>query len=667
MKLQWIGNLKVFQKLVLVILPPLIALFLYGSLYTYDKYQTASQLEQTGMLTQLAVVNSQLVHELQKERGMSAGFLGSNGSSFADALPQQRRLTDERILLFNQYVNAGRLTQGMLTFVNKVRQDLQTLKQTRQQVDSLSIQVSDAVSYYTHINSDLLAVVDGIARRGQNRELAIKVAAFSAFLQLKERAGLERAILSVTFGQSGFKDGMYIRFITLMSEQNTYLDRFNALAPERLGREATVLLSQPKSMLEVQRLRAIALSQQSGEIQAQSSEVWFQVASARINLLSDFDNKLSDNLLAIASKKQQEASRQMWTAIIILLITLMLISFLSMTVSKYLHVSLKTIYNQITHAGRSFDLSTRIDHQSQDELGLLANAFNGMMDDFESVIASVRQNASQLMQAVEQMNGFASKLQNNVSQGSSEAEQVASAMTEMSATVSQIAANAVSASEASAAASKEAVEGNQEVDNTSQTIKKLAIDISEAAGAIKNLDTDVHGIVAILDVISGISEQTNLLALNAAIEAARAGEQGRGFAVVADEVRTLAQRTQSSTMDIKNMTEKLKSGAAFAVQAMERGRQQANESVQEVERAGAELQQIVSHVHIIDSMNEQIATATHEQSVVSEDVNRNAMQISEIYRQTQDVASAISSLNDRLLSDASEMSSLVKKFILTRG
>jgi methyl-accepting chemotaxis protein len=130
-------------------------------------------------------------------------------------------------------------------------------------------------------------------------------------------------------------------------------------------------------------------------------------------------------------------------------------------------------------------------------------------------------------------------------------------------------------------------------------------------------------------------------------------------------VRTLAQRTQSSTTDIKNMTERLKSGAAIAVQAMKRGQQQANESVGEVERAGTELQQIVSHVLIIDSMNEQIATATHEQSMVAEDVNRNAMKISEIYMQTQEVATSISRLNDSLLNDASEMSIQVKKFTLS--
>jgi methyl-accepting chemotaxis protein len=522
-------------------------------------------------------------------------------------------------------------------------------------IEGLSLSVSDSVAYYTKINTALLAAIDGIARRGKNRQLAIKVAAFGAFLQLKERAGIERAVLSSTFGQPGFKE----------AEQNTYLERFKALTTRGFNTEIDSMFSQSPAMAEVDKFRAIALSQDAQKIANQSPEAWFSAASDKIGLLANFDDKLSDNLIEFTTNKQAQALNQMWTAIIILLTTLFVVLFLSLSVSKYLHVSLKNIYEKITHTGRHFDLSTRIDHRTQDELGLLARAFNDMMIDFESVITVVRQNASQLVNVVEEMNGYASKMQADVSQGSLEADQVASAMTQMSATVAQIAANAVQAAEASSAASHEANEGNQEVTKTGITIKKLAVDISDAAKAIENLDADVHSIVTILDVISGISEQTNLLALNAAIEAARAGDQGRGFAVVADEVRTLAQRTQSSTTDIKNMTERLKSGAAIAVQAMKRGQQQANESVQEVERAGIELQQIVSHVLIIDSMNEQIATATHEQSMVAEDVNRNALNISEIYRQTQVVATSIGELNDTLLNDASDMSTQVRKFTLS--
>jgi len=331
-----------------------------------------------------------------------------------------------------------------------------------------------------------------------------------------------------------------------------------------------------------------------------------------------------------------------------------------------LHVSLRKVQKTITHVGANFDLTSRIEHQTSDEFGQLASSFNSMMNEFEIIIDQVRKNAITLVNAVETMNGFTHSMQSDVSQGSAEAEQVASAMTEMSATVTQIAANAVQASEASAQANFEAKTGNSDVSKTSNAIKTLAVEIGDAATAIQTLDKDVQDIVSLLDVISSIAEQTNLLALNAAIEAARAGEQGRGFAVVADEVRTLAQRSQKSTEDIKCMTDKLKSGASLAVQAMERGQTQAQQSVEEAVHAGKELNLIVKHVGVIDSMNEQIATSTHEQSAVAEEVNRNALKISEIYQHTRETAQQISELNDQLLNDASAMSNIVSKFTLNR-
>lgn len=661
MKWQWIGNLSLKQKLLMVVLPPLLACFLCGTLYLIEKYEYRKDLTLVVQLSELAVTNSNLVHELQKERGMSAGFIGSAGKAFAGKIPGQRQLTDTQLGLYQRFITENHLPEIFAPKLRELNAQLGRLNAIRSQVDSLSISVADEVAYYTELNKLLLTIVDETAKTGANQEIAIKATAFSAFLQLKERAGIERAVLSSTFGQAGFKPKVYAKFITLVSEQNTYQERFLALANSDLLSSFNRLQSSA-AMHDVEMLRQIAFEQDNQKILQQSPEEWFSKSTARIELLREFEQQVSADLLNTTHERLALANEKMFLVLATLISVLAIVLILSLSVIRYLHDSVHHLYSTITQARKHYDLSVRLTHSSSDEFGELAIAFNDMMSDFEKVILHVRSSGAKLQQAVAQMDLCTHAMEQDVMAGHSEAEQVASAMTEMSATVAEIASNAVQASEASSAANIEAKEGNLEVGRTSKAIKALADDISGASKAINDLDREIHGIVVVLEVISSIAEQTNLLALNAAIEAARAGEMGRGFAVVADEVRSLAQRSQTSTSDIKNMTDRLKAGASIAVKAMDRGLAQANSSVHEAEQAGIELKRIVEQVDIIDRMNEQIATATHEQSAVSEDVNRNALKISEIYLNTQRISDELRELTKALTFDANSMSKEVHKF-----
>ncbi|UML95402.1 methyl-accepting chemotaxis protein [Shewanella xiamenensis] len=661
MKWQWIGNLSLKQKLLMVVLPPLFACFLYGALFLIEKYEYRQELKVVVQLSELAVTNSNFVHELQKERGMSAGFIGSAGKAFAGKIPSQRQLTDTQLKYFQSFIENHNLPAVFAPKLRDLNTQLSKLTSIRSQVDNLSISVADEVAYYTALNRELLAIVDETAKTGANQEIAIKAAAFSAFLQMKERAGIERAVLSSTFGQAGFKPKVYAKFITLVSEQNSYLERFIALATPNLV-DVINRIQNSNEVKDVESLRQIAFDQDNQKIQQQNPEDWFAKSSARIDSLRDFEQQVSADLLNITHERLASANQQMFFVLATLSLVLIIVLLLSLSVIRYLHTSVHHLYSTVTQARKHYDLSVRLSHSSQDEFGELALAFNDMMSDFENVILQVRASASKLQQAVEQMDVCTHAMEQDVMAGHSEAEQVASAMTEMSATVAEIASNAVQASEASNSANQEAKTGNLEVGRTSKAIKALADDINGASQAINELDREIHGIVVVLDVINSIAEQTNLLALNAAIEAARAGEMGRGFAVVADEVRSLAQRSQTSTSDIKNMTGRLKSSANLAVKAMDRGLAQANTSVQEAEQAGIELKRIVEQVDIINRMNEQIATATHEQSAVSEDVNRNALKISDIYLNTQRISDELRELTKALTYDSELMSKEVHKF-----
>ncbi len=260
MKWQWIGNLSLKQKLLMVVLPPLFACFLYGALFLIEKYEYRQELKVVVQLSELAVTNSNFVHELQKERGMSAGFIGSAGKAFAGKIPSQRQLTDTQLKYFQSFIENHNLPAVFAPKLRDLNTQLSKLASIRSQVDSLTISVADEVAYYTALNRELLAIVDETAKTGANQEIAIKAAAFSAFLQMKERAGIERAVLSSTFGQAGFKPKVYAKFITLVSEQNSYLERFIALATPNLV-DAINRIQNSNEVKDVESLRQIAFDQ----------------------------------------------------------------------------------------------------------------------------------------------------------------------------------------------------------------------------------------------------------------------------------------------------------------------------------------------------------------------------------------------------------------------
>ena len=183
MNWQWIGNLTIFQKLALLALPSLFISIIYGGMFVHNKYQTRQQLTLIMSLTELAVTNSAFVHELQKERGMSAGFIGSQGNAFKDNLPQQRQLTNQQMQQFNNFIANVELPQVFNAKLNQVSQALTQLNSMRDSVDSLSISVADEVKYYTLMNTLLLSMVDDAATETQISELALRLKAFASFLQ----------------------------------------------------------------------------------------------------------------------------------------------------------------------------------------------------------------------------------------------------------------------------------------------------------------------------------------------------------------------------------------------------------------------------------------------------------------------------------------------------
>lgn len=297
-----------------------------------------------------------------------------------------------------------------------------------------------------------------------------------------------------------------------------------------------------------------------------------------------------------------------------------------------------------------------------DELGQLQLAIRMQNSKLETVIWRINDATGNLKDSVESSLRTVEETEQNMDSQNREIEQVATAMNEMTATVNEIAKNTSCTAESTLNAENEVNLGKEIVQSTISHIDALANEVENAVEKINTLANDSKQIGSIVNVITEIAEQTNLLALNAAIEAARAGEQGRGFAVVADEVRTLASRTQSSTHEIQAMVTTLQTSADTAVQVMTRGQDVAAKGVEKAKGAGESLDSITSAVYSITQMTTQIATAAEEQSAVSEEINRNIIRISELSEHTLNGTQMISVSSNNVDQSVTQINNLVKQF-----
>lgn len=292
--------------------------------------------------------------------------------------------------------------------------------------------------------------------------------------------------------------------------------------------------------------------------------------------------------------------------------------------------SLSKFKQDIVEVIETRNLSQRVRIEGDDDFGEAAYNVNQLLNYFEQLVQDLSKLTVGLTDNSAKMAGISEQTGRDVERQLRETEQAATAMNEMASTVQEVARNAVEASQAAKEADNQASRGGQVVNQVIQSIKELDSEIETTANVIHTVEVETDNIGSVLDVIRGIAEQTNLLALNAAIEAARAGEQGRGFAVVADEVRTLASRTQQSTQEIQDMIERLQQGVKNAVVAMGRGQDKAKSSVEKAETAGHSLDEINKAVATITEMNIQIASASEQQSNVSEEINKNVLTIKDI-------------------------------------
>jgi len=676
--------MKISRKLFILITIPLLVILALAGISTIERSKTVKEASQLGELINLSTTISAFVHEMQKERGATGVFMGSDGQKFSSEVTQQRKVTDTKLNDLNKFLGSFDPKPYGEDFTKELQEAIKIKDQLsahRENVSNQQIEDSIGISYYTHHNEKMLSVMSYISKISPNADLAKSVNAYVLFMNAKEKTGIERALMSNVFASDSFSSGEYQKFISLIAQQDTYLSLFqNAETNDKV----LSLLEQHLSnqvIEDVKQMREKAFN--TTENFKVDSENWYTQMTTKINLFKEVEDAIAESLTDQSNQLQNSAKTELITYIVVLLVITVALILFGIFTSRSITEPIKKILKHIQEIANGNLTNNELNFHHKTEIGQLAIALNGMQRSLKEMIESVTHVTENLSNQSIELTHSA----NEVKEGS---EQIATTMQELSFGAESQATSSTNLLEMMETFVGKIQEANISGENVSETSNEVlsmtkegsllmsqsvnqmgTIDsiVKDAVNKVQGLDQQSKEISKLVLVIQEIAEQTNLLSLNAAIEAARAGEHGKGFAVVADEVRKLAEQVKASIVDITNIVNKIQNESSHVVQSLQVGYKEVDEGSRQIELTGktfetisesvlemvtnikhisTNLKEIVDNSREMNNSIEEIASVSEEAAAGIEQTAASSQQSTSSMEEVSNRAGELSQISDQL-------------------
>ena len=646
------------SRLLLIATVPITVMLVLGLSGAWNKYSDYQSRVQAESLVSLVVELGETAHELQNERGMSSGFLNSNGNKFAENLTAQRKQSDSAILRLNESIrriDASMVGPRYIKLLATVSAPLAELEKKREQITRLSLEPGESFRFYSETISQLLEIVLRTGNQMPSSKLSRLSNAKQAVLFLKERNGQERGLVAGGFSAGRLTSEQFSTFQSLINDQATYLRLAIGYATPDQEKLLRAKLAEP-IFKEVGTIEQMVKDKGANAELVYSPEDWFAKITAKIDLLRTVEESYTKDIQQ-EIHANMDADRDAFVSYAsLLLVAVGLTLWICFAIVRNL---LETLGGEPEYASgvarriAKGDLSATINLQSNDTTSLLAS-MKSMQDGLREMVEQIVVATVQLAGFAKQLSASSHQVQEATNQQTDAAAAVAATVEEMTVSIGHISDNTADVNKSAIDSKQMAEKGELFAQKTVAEMNKIVDNVNQSSVFMKTLDEQSHKIADIVNVIKEIADQTNLLALNAAIEAARAGEQGRGFAVVADEVRKLAERTKLSTQDIAAMIEAIRTGTMQAVESMVQGTVMVNEGMELVRNTGNSMATIHGSTDNVLAAIDGISTSLREQSYANNEIAKSVENIAQMsernYAAIRDVVSSVDQI--QMLSEA---------------